>query len=309
MHASRKQAIKRKCIQIAAFGLSNAHLANIAGGKLYTGPWKQFCNPGLNCYSCPAASLACPIGALAAVGGSMDFRFSFYVAGFLLAVGVLLGRFICGFLCPFGLVQDLIGAIKTPKLHLPHQARYGKYAVLLILVLLLPVAVTNFMGMGKPAFCQWICPSGTLLGGIPLLSARQELRQTIGTLFYVKLSVLVLTLGACVLIDRFFCKAICPLGAVYGLLNKVSLYRLRVEENKCVHCGKCRAACRMDVDPVRTPDSAECIRCGACAAVCPAGAITLRFFPRRAPNPPSPSCSSCASCGACANGKRSSPDK
>ena len=70
--------VKRKAIQIAAFGFSNAHVGNFAGGKLYTGKWKQFCNPGLNCYSCPAASLACPIGALQAVSGSMNYSLSFY---------------------------------------------------------------------------------------------------------------------------------------------------------------------------------------------------------------------------------------
>lgn len=82
--------IKRKLIQIAAFGFTNSHLGNFAGGKLYTGKWKQFCNPGLNCYSCPAATLACPIGAMQAVAGSMQYNFSFYVVGFLLAAGVLL---------------------------------------------------------------------------------------------------------------------------------------------------------------------------------------------------------------------------
>lgn len=106
---------KRKLIQIAAFGFSNMHLENFAGGKIYTGAWKQFCNPGLNCYSCPAASLACPIGAMQAVSGSMNFKFSFYVVGFLLAVGAVFGRFVCGFLCPFGLIQELINKIPSKK--------------------------------------------------------------------------------------------------------------------------------------------------------------------------------------------------
>ncbi len=88
-------SIRRKLIQIAAFGFSNSHAANFLSGKLYTGRWKQFCNPGLNCYSCPAASFACPVGALQAVSGSMNLNFSFSAAGFLLAAGVLLGRFVC----------------------------------------------------------------------------------------------------------------------------------------------------------------------------------------------------------------------
>ena len=111
--------IKRKLIQIAAFGFTNSHVGNFLEGKLYVGKWKQFCNPGLNCYSCPAASFACPIGAMQAVAGSMNYSFSFYVIGFLLALGVLFGRFICGYMCPFGLIQELIHKIPSKKIKLP----------------------------------------------------------------------------------------------------------------------------------------------------------------------------------------------
>lgn len=272
-----KHALKRKMIQIAAFGFSNAHVENFAGGKLYTGKWKQFCNPGLNCYSCPAASLACPIGALQAVSGSMNFDFSFYVVGFLLAVGVLLGRVICGWICPFGLIQELIHRIPSKKFHLPKPFTYIKYGILVVFVLILPVAVTNYMGMGKPAFCEFICPSGTLLGGIPMMLTHPELRATVGALFGLKVTILAAVIVGSVFVFRFFCKTLCPLGAIYGLLNKISIYHLEVDQDACVHCGKCRIACKMDVDPVKHPNSAECIRCGACCHACPKHAITLGF--------------------------------
>lgn len=298
-----KQNIRRKMIQIAAFGLSNAHVGNFAKGTIYKGPWKQFCNPGLNCYSCPAASVACPIGALQAVTGSMDFSFSFYMVGFLLAVGVLLGRLVCGFLCPFGLIQELIHKIPSPKLKLPKWPRYLKYIILVVFVGILPVAVTNFMGVGKPAFCQYICPSGTLLGGIPLMVKNENLRQMLGWLFSWKMLLLIGTIVGCVLVYRFFCKVICPLGAIYGVLNKVSIYHLDIDESKCVHCGKCARICKMDVNPVLTPDSAECIRCGACAAGCPTGAIRIGFGLRKVKQAPAKPeqkpASPCASCGAC----------
>lgn len=272
-----KHSIKRKIVQLAAFGYSNPYLMNFKGGKLYQGKWKQFCNPGLNCYSCPAASLACPIGALQAVSGSMNYKFSFYVAGILLAVGVLLGRAVCGWLCPFGLLQELIHKIPSPKLKLHKIFLYVKYIILVVFVIILPVAVTDYMGMGRPAFCQYICPAGTLEGGVPLLFSHQGLRRTIGPLFTLKMAILIGTLIGCVLIYRFFCKVLCPLGAIYGLLNKISIYRLQVDEHKCVKCGKCKRICKMEVDPVKTPDSAECIRCGACADTCPEGAICLQF--------------------------------
>ncbi len=269
--------LKRKLIQITAFGFSNSHVGNFASGKIYTGQWKQFCNPGLNCYSCPAASFACPIGALQAVSGSIDFKFSFYVIGFLLAVGVFLGRFVCGFLCPFGFFQELLNKIPSPKFKVPRPFLYIKYVILIVFVILLPVVLTNYMGIGKPAFCQFICPAGTLEGGIPLLSMHDELRQTIGSLFSLKLTILIITIIGCILSYRFFCKTLCPLAVIYGHLNKISFYHLNVNEHKCIHCGKCAKTCKMIVDPVKSPNSVECIRCGECAEVCPTKAISIGY--------------------------------
>lgn len=269
--------VHRKIIQIAAFGFCNPHVRNFAGGKLYSGSWKNFCAPGLNCYSCPAATLSCPIGALQAVSGSIKFDFGFYVVGILLAFGVVLGRVVCGFLCPFGLVQELLHKIPSPKVRLPRPLRFAKYAVLAVFVLILPVASANGTGIGDPAFCEYVCPAGTLEGGIPILLTHAELRPIIGGLFALKCSILVLMLAGCVFISRFFCKLLCPLGAIYGLCNKISLYRLRVDGESCVHCGVCHAHCPMDVDPVLHPQSAECIRCGKCAHICPQNAIKLGF--------------------------------
>ncbi|MCX4324313.1 MAG: 4Fe-4S binding protein [Lachnospiraceae bacterium] len=270
-------AIKRKLLQIIAFGCSNAHLLNFKGGKLYTGKWKQFCNPGLNCYSCPAAGFACPIGALQAVNGSRQFSFSFYVAGLLLAFGVLLGRAVCGWLCPFGLLQELIHKIPSPKRKLKKGFLYIKYVVLVVFVLILPIAVTDYMGMGKPAFCQYICPAGTLEGGLSLLAAHESLRKAVGSLFSLKMTILILTLIGCVFFYRFFCRTLCPLGAIYGLFNKISIVHLEVDRHRCVGCGKCKDVCGMEVNPVQTPNAAECIRCGACVDVCPADALYLGF--------------------------------
>lgn len=272
-----KQEIKRKIVQIAAFGYSNTYLGNFAKGQLYRGKWKQFCNPGMNCYSCPAARLSCPIGAMQAVSGSMDFKISFYVLGFILALGVLFGRTICGFFCPFGLVQELIYRIPFPKKKLWKGFTYVKYILLAVFVLLLPIVGTNAIGMSSPAFCEYICPVGTLEGGIPLLSAHPELRETIGCLFSVKMGILIISLTGCLIVCRFFCKVMCPLGAIYGILNKISIYHMEIDKDSCIACGKCHVECPMDVNPVENPNSAECIRCGKCIAGCPKQALDFRF--------------------------------
>lgn len=268
--------VKRKLIQIVAFGYSNSYVTNFSNGTIYKGKWKQFCNPGLNCYSCPAARLACPIGAMQAVNGSVDFKASFYVLGFILAIGVVLGRAVCGFLCPFGLIQELLYKIPFPKkgVKLWKWLTYVKYVLLAVFVLLLPVVNTNIIGMGSPAFCEYICPAGTLEGGIPLLSLHPELRATIGTLFSLKVTILLVTLIMCLLCSRFFCKVLCPLGAIYGLLNKVSIYHMELDKEACISCGKCSRSCPMDVNPMMNPNSAECIRCGKCVSSCPTEALS-----------------------------------
>lgn len=273
-------AVKRKLIQIAAFGFTNFHLENYYPTvQIDKGPWKAFCQPGLNCYSCPAAAMACPIGALQAVGGSMDFSFSFYVAGFLLAVGVLLGRAVCGFLCPFGLIQELIGKLPFRKHRLPKWTKYIKYLVLLWFVFLWPYiqATQSFLGLSDPTFCEYICPAGLLMAGVPLLLGHEELAMAIGPVFSAKLFFLVMTVVGCALVYRFFCKVLCPLGAIYGLLNRFSFFRVHIDPESCVKCGRCAKVCRMDVDPVKNPDSPECIRCGECAHACPHAAIHVGY--------------------------------
>ena len=272
-----KQNLRRKLIQIAAFGFTNCHAGNFITGKLYKGNFKQFCTPGLNCYSCPAATVSCPIGSLLAVTGRVDLKVSFYVWGFLLAIGALFGRAVCGFICPFGLLQDLLGSVPLRKFRLPKILTYMKYVVLGIFVVVVPTILVFATGKSAPLFCKYICPAGTLEGAVPLLLTHESLRDSAGVLFWVKLSILVLVIAGCLFVRRFFCKILCPLGAIYGLLNKVSLYHITVDKSKCISCGKCAESCMMDVDPVKHPRSAECIRCGACRAVCPKGAITIGF--------------------------------
>ena len=148
----------RGWIQAGATLLTNLHLPNFLKGGLYQGAGKTVCVPGLNCYSCPAAAGACPIGAYQAVVGSSKLRFSYYITGFLLLVGVLLWRFLCGFLCPFGWVQELLHKIPTKK-HSTKKLKpltYLKYAVLVGMVCLMPALLVNDVGMGDPFFCKYL---------------------------------------------------------------------------------------------------------------------------------------------------------
>ena len=269
----------RGLIQAGAALLTNIHLPNFLKGTLYQGKGKYLCVPGLNCYSCPGAAGACPIGAFQAVVGSSKFRFSYYVTGILILLGVLLGRFICGFLCPFGWLQELLHHIPSPKLSSKRlkPLRYLKYAVLLVMVVLLPTVLVNELGMGDPIFCKYLCPQGILEGAIPLALVNTGIRSALGALFTWKAAVLAAVILLSVLFWRPFCKWLCPLGAFYALFNRVSLFQMQVNSHRCVSCGKCANVCPMDVDITQNANHAECIRCGRCIKACPAEAICYRY--------------------------------
>ncbi len=269
----------RGWIQAAATLLTNIHIPNLLKGKIYQGNVKTMCVPGLNCYSCPAATGACPIGAFQAVVGSSKFKFTYYITGFFILLGVLLGRFICGFLCPFGWFQDLLHKIPGKKLSTAKlkPLRYLKYVILVVFVILLPAFVTNSLGMGDPFFCKYICPQGVLEGAISLSLANSGIRAALGHLFTFKFTVLALFIILSILFYRPFCKWICPLGAVYSLFNKVSFLKIQVDHEKCVGCQKCSRVCKMDVNVVDTPNHPECIRCGECMKACPTDAICYHY--------------------------------
>ena len=243
-HSASNQLAKfRGWIQAGATLLTNIHLPNFFKGEIYQGKGKAVCVPGLNCYSCPAASGACPIGSFQAVVGSSKYKFSYYITGFLILLGVLLGRFICGFLCPFGWLQDLLHKVPTKKFSTKKlkPLTYIKYAVLLLAVVLLPVLIVNDLGMGDPYFCKYICPQGVLEGALPLSAVNEGIRSALGKLFSWKLVVLISVVVLSVLFYRPFCKWICPLGAFYALFNKVYIIFTVEQVIQYMNCGRDKA--------------------------------------------------------------------
>ena len=278
---TRFQERKKNIIQALATLATNANLKGFFEGRIYTGNTKVACVPGLNCYSCPGAVGSCPIGSLQAVIGSKKFSISYYVFGIMILIGALLGRLVCGLLCPFGFVQDLLYKIPTPKFKIPEKIdrplRYLKYAILLVFVILLPMFLTNQFGLGAPYFCKLICPAGTLGGALPLLATNEGLRSTIGFLFFWKLSILIVIVALSIFTYRPFCKYICPLGAFYSFFNKIGFYKMEFVQDKCVNCGLCEKSCKMDINVRANPNSLECIRCGACTAACRHDALVMTY--------------------------------
>jgi len=276
----------RRMIQALTALLYNIHLPGFVTGRIYQGGLKNICVPGLNCYSCPGAVGSCPVGSLQSSIGAVKNKISFYVVGFLILVGAVFGRFICGWACPFGLVQELLHKIRSPKLRRKRVfgvLKYGKYVILVVFVLLLPAVFLLQNGVATPAFCKYICPAGTLEAGVPLVALNQPLQQALGWLFSWKMLLLVGTVVSAVFIYRPFCRFICPLGAIYALFNKISVFGLKLDPSKCTRCGVCAKACKADIYPADTPNSPECVRCGDCVRACPHDALKFGNLYRGAP--------------------------
>ncbi len=269
---------KRKIIQLYTALLFNANLKGFVSGSIYQGNTKTVCVPGLNCYSCPGAVGACPLGSLQ---GSFSAEKStiYYVGGILLLYGIMLGRTICGWACPFGLIQELLYKIKTPKLKKSPVTRilsYLKYVILVFFVFIVPITYA-FRDTPLPAFCKYICPAGTLEGGISLLANKvnDSYFSMLGPLFTWKFLLLISIVVASIFIFRMFCRFICPLGALYGLFNKISFFGVTVNNHKCTNCGLCVNKCKLDIKHV---GDHECINCGECISVCPTDAIRWKGF-------------------------------
>ena len=267
---------KRRLIQLYTALLYNANIKGFfqGGGGIYKGNSKQLCLPGMNCYSCPGAIGACPLGSLQNALSNSDTKAGAYVFGILILSGLILGRTICGFLCPVGLVQELLYKIKTPKLKKSKTTRvlsYLKYVILAVLVIAVPLIYSGVL-TSVPAFCKYICPAGTAEGAIGLLANPDNAASfgQLGYLFTWKMCVLVGIVVACIFIYRAFCRFLCPLGAFYGFFSKIALLGVKLDKTKCTDCGLCIAACKMDVKKV---GDHECIHCGECIAVCPTKAI------------------------------------
>lgn len=229
------------------------------------------CGPFFYCHSCPAAAFACPIGLLQnhlALGS-----FPFYALGTLGVFGLALGRFWCGWACPFGAIQDVVLWVRRRgDLVNLRRAAWTKFVVL-GLVLLLAWAVADLL------FCK-ICPAGSLFAAIPHRFVSPEL--SFGTFFYVHLATLAVSVVAFFLIGRFWCRYLCPLGAIFGAFNPVSMLKVRVNFNECNRCRQCLDVCPVKIEELEdVENSTDCIRCGKCVEACNNKALKISASFRR----------------------------
>jgi polyferredoxin len=273
MHRNRiasrinKVSIVRRIAQfISAIGI-NSYIPDIKNFSIYQGSTKSLCAPGLNCYACPFARTSCPIGSLQHF--VVIRQFPYYILGYIGLVGIAFGRAFCGWLCPFGLLQELIKKITSFRLKIKQSWGILKYVVLLVMI---PVVYfTN-----EPWFCK-LCPAGTIEGTFPIMLSPlwTELSKLITFRFFIKLAIAIVFILLFVVIRRPFCRYMCPLGAMWGLFNKISFVRMKVDNSRCLKCDLCQEVCPMDIKIYEDPNHFDCIRCLKCVYVCPQKVIEV----------------------------------
>ncbi len=255
---------KRRLFQIGSLVVSNSYVGSFFYNNIYQGWFKGVCVPFLNCYGCPLAVMSCPIGTLQHF--VIIKAIPFFLIGFVGVVGLLIGRMFCGWLCPFGFFQEMLYKIKTKKFYPKRAFKYTKYAVLIGLTLLVAYWV------GEPWFCK-LCPVGTLEAGIPIIlwnpsgdifTEGGSIISRIGLLFYTKLFILGAIVTAAVFIHQPFCRYLCPMGAIWSVFNKFSLFRLKAHTEACGLWDDCLQGCPMDIDVHRSPNDGDCNRCLDC---------------------------------------------
>ena len=217
--------------------------------------------PGLHCYACPLAVTVCPIGLVQnlIIFGTIPF---FWI-GAIVAYGLIAGRGFCGWFCPFGTLNDLLA---FRKVKVRNSFSYSKYVVLLGTL----IAAWYF---ADTMFCKF-CPVASIEASIPyLFLGVAKVNQP----FLIHVGTLAGTLVGMILIARFWCRYLCPMGAILSLFNRVSFLHLQLKPNQCSGCGTCSESCPMGLDPHLEHDNHNCIKCGECVGACELGALSLRY--------------------------------
>ncbi len=256
----------KRIIQILATIIVNGYFPAIYKGGIYQGSLKRVCWPVLNCWGCPTAMYGCPAGGLQHFIGLQ--LIPWVVLGILGTVGAAVGRMACGWICPFGLFQDLLFKIRSFKMRMPVFFKFFKYGVLVL------VAGLVVYKVGEPWFCK-LCPDGLLIAGFPLVlfDKTGDLRALIGWHYYMKIAIFILIVLSSITMKRFFCRSMCIIGAVYSIFNRFSFTKLRLNKDKCRECGSCQNVCPMDVPVYKQQNHIDCIRCLDCVYKCPSKAL------------------------------------
>jgi polyferredoxin len=168
---------------------------------------------------------------------------------------IFTGRLFCGKICPLGYFQDFIFKIpffvKIKTFKIDKYLRLIKYFFVIVKCLLPILAIAGIYTLTKND---------------------EKVEFSVIKLFIIPAAIII-----AIIIQRPFCKYICPVGAISSLFNKISVYKYKTLANKCTGCGICSDKCKMGITPYKTENDFECIRCGYCKNICPEKAIITGF--------------------------------
>ncbi len=235
------------------------------------------CSPVFHCYACPLATFACPIGVIAQF--SALHLFPFIAIGLLAAVGILLGAVICGWVCPFGLLQDLAAKVPTPRVKIPQWMGHFRYVMLVGAVVLIPW----FFGESHPLFICRICPAGGIEKAVPDMAAAAVQGNPIPWPNAIKIAIIALFFITIFFTIRPWCRVLCPLGAIFGFFNRFSMVKMKLDDHACTHCGRCKTLCKYGIQPDQDPNSDNCLRCLECTQCAPGALQAGTAFDAEAP--------------------------
>lgn len=231
---------------------------------------KWLCTPVLSCHSCALSWVACPIGVF--VHYSSYQIFPLIAVGTVLAVGVLFGRLLCGWVCPFGAIQDLLFRIRSRKFELPAWTNNIKYLVLVLTVFLLPYLLGP---ESWGSFCRY-CPAPAWQVRLPgFIGDGVAGVFDLTPALVVKFTVLAVVVVGAIVSSRSFCRVLCPIGALLAPLNYISFWVVRPTGNECISCQGCDRVCPTDIKPserlvnnLPANRALDCVVCHECTAAC-----------------------------------------
>ena len=217
----------------------------------------------------------------------------------LLLATLVFGRFFCGWICPYGTLHQFVGWAAgrfSKRERLEKNAYRPIYALkYVVLVAFLVMAVFGVMQIGlldpivlfTRAGATLLVPSldeALRAVHLPALSVRPRFHHQA----FVTASLFLGFLSLNLWIPRFFCRALCPLGALLGVVSRFSLWRIRKDENACTGCRLCQVECEGAADPLGEVRKAECYVCWKCVDVCKGNALRYTFYPSDAGSVPAP---------------------
>jgi polyferredoxin len=234
-----------------------------------------------------------PLVAVSTVLSTHKFYWGLHCGLGMIIVTIIFGRFFCGWVCPFGSIHHFVGVLGNRRKTVPEKIILNKYRKTqkikyLVLVFLLGMAafpsISATLQTGLLDPIPLVTRSFNLVL-LPILD-RGTYLTSVNARFYEFAWLILAIFGAAVLLNllipRFYCRFICPLGALLGLISRFSIWRIGKTQNECINCKLCEKSCEGGCEPSANIKIAECVLCFNCRDDCKHDLIAYQTIPSQA---------------------------